>query len=466
MPLRIGLDFGTSSVKAAYRTEGERNDRTIPLKLVRSKGIEGFILNGALRIDSGSLAFDSNRRIGDLSWKRCLSCVYDGNLTCGAERGNCPLTKAISNEDLLAGMDLAQAAQFLASVYLGFILSRVDEAVRKDIGQRFGADDYRCFVHMCVPVGELQNDLCRLVFQDALTLADQMYGLGIFANGCVDVASALAAWKDCERLEILTEERRRGRVFPEVTAEIASYAKSKAAKEGTYALVDIGAGTVDINVFRWVPPTSGAGTGTPVFAAYCDGTGVLALEERLLEILGEWQSPALIKFEEQKQAKRFPSIPDLSRLASTQELRAGVADALQLAFSDFCGALGTNGRKTWGAARRKKGKEDWRSLGVFIGGGGSAIEGLKQPLTNGIENELISKLTVKKLPVPSEDELERVRGFPVSEFHRLSVAYGLTVANDFEDGMKWPQDIPDAPPPKIDFLHSSYEDRFVGKEQV
>lgn len=458
MPIRIGLDFGTSSIKAAYRTEDEQTDRTIPLPIGTGKGIDRYIANPALRIEGNSFRFITERTIDDLSWKRCLSCRSGGDLVCNAGLERCPLKKAINHIPELRDMHILDAVLFCASIYLGYALKHVDAILTKDLKKNFGAEEYRCFIHMCVPIGDLEKGSCRLAFQDALTLADQMFGLNAFADGSGDIASLLVHWNECRKLPVMLEDssKRRSRVFPEVYAEMASYAKSKVAKPGTYILIDIGAGTVDVNVFKWVRANR-----TSVWSAYCDGTGVLALQEQIIDLLADYKDQAIESCRQQMEVCEFPDMNKLSRLSAGRQERAELQKTLTDAYEQFCSKLATRSKQTWSAAWHKRGIGAWNQLGIFIGGGGSALKGLGDRLLEGIDNSILNSISVEPLPLPDKDDFEKPRAMPAREFHRVSVAYGLTVANEFDGPTTHPKDvkpIPVSPDP------TDYTDRYPGAE--
>jgi hypothetical protein len=251
-----------------------------------------------------------------------------------------------------------------------------------------------------------------------------------------------------------------------VIAEIASFAISKSAAPGVYALIDVGAGTVDVNIFRWVPPSSSGGARTPIFAAYCDGTGVLALEEHLLAIMDGQSSQATNLFQAQKRKGSFPHTGELSNLFPL-ESRERASRELNSAVTDFSDAIARNSKRAWGQALVKRGKEtDWNNLGVFIGGGGSAVKQVREGLHQGMQNDFL-RLDVRKLPAPDPEDMERVSGLPLDEFHRIAVAYGLTVADHFEGGLIWPKDIkPMRTDPTGSVSTPKYADRFISKEMV
>jgi len=438
LPIRIGLDFGTSSIKAAYRTEDQQIDKTYPLPLGRGRGINKYIINPSMQFKGKKFRFRIERAIEDISWKRCLSCHSGGSLVCTEGRKNCPLKKQIKNIPELNKMDIQEAVQFLTSVYLGYALKHIDRVLIKDLKKRFQTDQYRCIVHMCVPIGDLEKVSCTLVFQDALTLADQMFGLNAFEDDSGEIPTLLQQWNECRRLPVMLEDNsdRRSQVFPEVYAEVASYAISKVAQPGTYILIDIGAGTVDLNVFRWVRASR-----TSVWAAYCEGTGVLALEEKIIDLLSDYKDKAVECFHQQMERGDFPDMDGFSSLSSNRGKQSDLKNALADIYEGFCSSLANKSRQTWIDARNKRGKGKWNKLGVFIGGGGSAIRGLGEKLLDGIDNQVLNQIQVEPLPLPDKNDFEKPALMPKKEFHRVAVAYGLTVAHQFEGKLTLPSEI-------------------------
>lgn len=327
--------------------------------------------------------------------------------------------------------------------------------------------------------GTIDGDILERLY-DRIGMFERTIGLtdGIFGNivetisACMlsqglTIEEAFKRWNDCRALGIVTSSaKRRSRVFPEVIAEIASFAMSKSAAPGVYGSIDVGAGTIDVNIFRWVQPSSSGGARTAVFAAYCDGTGVLALEEHLLEVMDGQRSRAIELFQSQKRKGCFPHTEELSNLFPP-ESQVRVSRELNGAVTDFSDAIARNSKRAWGQALVKRGKEtDWNKLGVFIGGGGSAVRQVREGLHQGMQNDFL-RLEVRKLPAPDPEDMERVPGLLVDEFHRIAVAYGLTVADHFEGGLIWPKDIkPMRRDPTGSIPAPKYADRFISKEMV
>lgn len=182
-----------------------------------------------------------------------------------------------------------------------------------------------------------------------------MHSILDFSSGDISVQDAFDAYDQASCLGILLKKRtaRRSRVVPEVLAEIFSFAKSRGAQEGIYALVDVGAGTLDLNVFRVVNLVKDEDVRTPVYAASCHPNGVKHLESVLAKALGYGLDSTEAQFEEQKSLRQFPDINALARSykkPNQTELRS----CLEKALGEYCSDVAERTRSTWGEAWRKK----------------------------------------------------------------------------------------------------------------
>lgn len=82
---------------------------------------------------------------------------------------------------------------------------------------------------------------------------------------------------------------------------------------------------------------------------------------------------------------------------------------------------------------------------------------------NGIDNSILDHIQVEPLPLPDKDAFEKPRLMPEKEFHRVSVAYGLTVAHEFAGIPTNPKNI-NRRDDLNDNVSSHFTERFVGKE--
>lgn len=432
----LGLDFGTQNMKAAFR-DGETDDQSVILELNhKASGIDRYLLSPSMRIHGKNLVFSAGAKSDTPSWKHALSVFYgDSYMTDGISTESW-LDKARNQSDKVATRSTAELVLFFASLHLGFVLSRIGEGVRQYYRHQQINDPLAFRVFMCAPVAALDDQLSQLVFQDCLTIADQLHGILDFSHEYIPMDQALDAFDKACKLGVLLEPRlsRRARVVPEVIAEIASYAQSRSAREGVYALVDVGAGTLDLNVFKVVRSTAERGVTTPVFAASCHPNGVTHLESLLLEALGEDGALNQDRFEEQKHRMAFPDITALAHacISKDSDIRA-FEGQLMNAHRDYCSDVADRTRKTWAEAWAKRGIEkDWAHLTMFLCGGGAAVHGIHDHLQAGMPSQLIHRIIKGVLPCPAEEEFVRPPDFPEEQFHRVAVAYGLTFGSDFE----------------------------------
>jgi len=464
----IGLDFGTQNMKVAFR-DGEMDDHSVLLELnPTAKGIDRFMLTPSLRVRGDKVTMEVSSSLDTPSWKHALSVYYgtsyasnssDIEFWLEAARRECPALSSRSHADLVI---------FFTSLHLAFVLSRVGKLV-EDYYRKHDVTDRLAFrVFMCAPVAALDEQLSQLAFQDALTVADQIHGLLDLRSGQVSLTKTAQAFDEVCKLGILVDRHicRRARVVPEVTAEIASYAQSRSARDGVYALVDIGAGTLDLNVFKILSPTSTRGTTTPIYAAACHPNGVSHLESLLLSALDGNETTARETFEQQKKRYEFPNVDALARKCADSESSATVLlPRLQKAHSSYCQDVAQRTGRTWGAAWAKRGSErdQWSRITMFLCGGGAAVSGMQERLRSGMPEDIVRHISHSVLPCPGEQEFVRPDEFPEEEFHRVAVAYGLTFGTNFE-----PYQVPHELPELLQAYRETVDlsDRFVSKDMV
>jgi hypothetical protein len=433
----VGLDFGTQNTKVAFR-DGEMDDHSVLLETnPAAKGIARFMMAPSIGIHGKKLAFSLKHSADTPSWKHALSTYYGITYAADNKAIESWLGRAQCQCSLLSCRSHEELVIFFTSLHLAFILSQVGSLITDYYKNNDITDELAFRVFMCAPVAALEEQLSQLVFQDTLTIADQIHGLLDFDAGEVSLDEAVRAFDKVRNLGILVDQHicRRARVVPEVTAEIASYAQSRSAREGVYALVDVGAGTLDLNVFKIVHPTQKMGKTTPIYAAACHPNGVDHLESLLVAALGGAEVNGVPAFEKQKLKNNFPDVDDLARNSTGGKGYASdIRLDLEKAHATYCQDVAERTGKTWGRAWDRRGNErdPWSRITMFLCGGGSAVCNLKENLGSGMPGNVIKQITHSILPCPSEQEFVRPSDFPVEEFHRVAVAYGLTFGTNFE----------------------------------
>ncbi len=211
-------------------------------------------------------------------------------------------------------------------------------------------------------------------------------------------------------------------VLPEVQAETICYATSRLRSNGLHLLVDVGAGTLDVNVFALIEHADEDRYVSHCAKVFPFGSAYLAKHRlKQLEIRGLLRDrPVVSRFTE------YAAIPGRRELA--EELRVP-QDKIEEIDGTFLNQVGA---AIWGAVnlvRQQYGNQvhHWHQdrLPAFLAGGGSTDDAYHDRLRLvHIHRQLYgwAGLEIRSLPKP--DRLD-MPGAPEVSFHRLAVAYGL-----------------------------------------
>ena len=180
------------------------------------------------------------------NFKMCLACVGGPSNDC--EPANCTLSNwSVALSIFRSAKD---AVSFVNAVFLGVLIFRSRNLVREELRKQGVKGPIRWSANLAVPERYMDDSPTLRCFDDVLRIAwlmssvyedypdlskfEELLDCYISAKQSLEVAPLL----DCF-------------VYPEVGAEVASVTMSRSAKQGLYAFVDIGAGTVDASVFRF-----------------------------------------------------------------------------------------------------------------------------------------------------------------------------------------------------------------------
>jgi hypothetical protein len=460
--INVGVDFGTSSIKAVYRIYDE--DMSFPIRFSAHSKVSDYTLADSLWIAGEELRFavqDVGTRIPSL--KRSLSAAYGGELQLFEDsptlnRGREEMGQTLSE---IADRPLYEVCEFLTAIYLAFVLYQLRAAIVDDL---HGRGEHRVpglSAYMCVPVYYFEDDAPALLANNAaLAAADMLLGLlpeEQLRDRRVGIRDAWRAWQNAIQSTSVYDlgPEMPTQVYPEVTAEAASYWHTKAAVPGRYILVDIGAGTCDVNVFTIIDELGGHSRQSPVLWGEISALGVEELEHRLRHALPSFgRDQAMAELEMQKLTAEghdtsgvFPTFTsDLHEQYDCENI-----------FQRYIEELGQKLWIAYGNARQKGGLESWADAIIFIGGGGSNLRDIEVIEDVFYEHPVLKTVEVRNLPTPDDFECEDSN----VPFHRLSVAYGLSL-------MLERQTLPFEIPEKRSRhrRRMSIGDRFISKDQV
>lgn len=247
-------------------------------------------------------------------------------------------------------------------------------------------------------------------------------------------------------------------ILPEVQAETVCYATSRSRNDGLHLLVDVGAGTLDVNVFALVRP----GNADDRYVSHCAKVYKLGTVFLAMHRLNELHKNAMTdKSSFPNYFTEYALIPGRKELAKKLKVDIKVIKVIDRTF------LNEVGMKIWDAINEVRQKYDnrvhpWRSkpLPTFLAGGGSLDEGYIDQL-NLVDSHRIrygyAGLDIRPLPKPAQLNLP---GNLDNSFHRLAVAFGLAM-----DLVNLGDFIPtNQLPPPIQPKVTNFQDNYLSKE--
>ena len=287
--IQIGLDFGTSYTKCVCRDINTDKawvhipNRTyvqeLPFLIPSSLVIKN---NEIFRVKDGNVCYPQG---GIYNLKHALSAVAKGNLE---DLTLVPYKSAVR----LKKTDQLPALVATCAVYL---LAGILGEIRKEIRSRFkgfGSNpfDYMA-VNLAIPVEDAEYSTIRKVFLKVLgeswELADELCSYPrIHLNELVSLRKEIRTTKTRSFGEACF-------VYPEVSANVQGFVRSRVSSPGIYLFNDTGGGTVDQSIFIF------SRDGYTDSLAYLSGR-VLALgsgkiEEKAAEKSGKKDAPSLEK---------------------------------------------------------------------------------------------------------------------------------------------------------------------------
>ena len=423
--IQVGIDFGTSTTKIAYRQVRSRGN-VRPLVFDHDlEGIPQFGLPTLAMVDRrGKLlvGIEAGTHIIDRSWDEALRAfkVLVASLDSGFETSE--LRDAFdrySRQHPLNGRVLTP--ETVSFVYLAYAMR---EARRRICELPEYVNSRLEFLYnVCLPMQHLESNPVVSAFRQILAKAEAAERHWPYESGTEWLTGNFGFY---ETTTLGASER----VFliPESVAEAASYVSSLRSNPGLHALIDIGAGTTDVSFFNLVDEPTGK-------HCYWYSSGNLPLGglaiERLVGMNGEGGLTAG-QISEKINRLRRGTQPDSTLVGGVMEIMSRIHK---------------KARPVWSAAYKHLRKEDpWHRVEVFLSGGGSEVAGAEEtfarPWWRHLSQQYV-RYSVAALPEPDDYDSLDGRG----PFSRMAVAYGLTFPEPELGSYTLPGLSPDHTPP-------------------
>tara|TARA_R110002096_G_scaffold68913_3_gene165884 strand:- start:1670 stop:3157 length:1488 start_codon:yes stop_codon:yes gene_type:complete len=419
--VQIGLDFGTAFTKCICRdlTIGDKtwvylppdsNNPDFPFLISSSVIFEKGILthhrgNSGEYVENGlphmKMALE---KVGLKEWK---DPVLD------------PFRRGVPGT---SDSDLARFVEGCATYLLAGIIGGVRADIRsrfpKEIGEGFVA------VNMAVPAANADHpnvDVFQKVLRSAWTLSDKLENF------------PPTSWRELDQLLALESDEAETEstcfVYPEVSANVQGFVRSRTSREGLYLFSDTGAGTVDQSVFLFSRP---------------DGSDHLTYLHAQVLPLGSGHLERLAADRDRDSAWE-----NLERWRLRKENQEDHPH-LEFARSEIGSSLGDGTEQTIAISKKKLiRRQQLNSLRVIFGGGGHCEKPYGKSVLMRFGGNMFHQKEIKNrkrngepfdlgMPVPKDLDLT------VDQRHwidRLTVAYGLSFEKSQLSSFTLPNDV-------------------------
>jgi hypothetical protein len=313
-----------------------------------------------------------------------------------------------------------------------FFLARALGTVRHQVKERLPdfcehPKDYMA-VNLAVPVGDVErtevNHLYQRVLHEAWALADQLYGHS---------AIALEELNDLRRENPVAKDPSIGQacfIYPEVSANVQGFVRSRVSSSGMYLFSDTGAATVDQSVFIYFRKPDNT-----EHLTYLHGNvlpcGSSRIELEAARTSGRVDHQALEMWRKKKENGDANTKLVEARNALVQPLVAGT-------------------KSTLASAKHKLFvREQLNEIRVIFGGGGHCEHPYRSSVLNPFSGNLFRRPVqpaVVGLPVPNDLGLSESQRRWMG---RLAVAYGLSFWRDDLTGFTYPRDVEPPEPAQL-----------------
>lgn len=406
--LVIGLDFGTTFTKVVISESGSGRSWAVPLS-TNSKN--PYLINSDVFLQDGVYQLDSDgERIARLKIP-FLSTYPDIN--------------CCHHAVAFLALIVRFAKQWFLNEKKGFLR---------------GQEPF-WFVNVGLPAKDFERE--SLVDQYLILAWAGLYlsrALGVELNAeCVSSAYSLARVAHCKNYKFLGDSdgisvhRDQVHVVPEIMAQLYGFVRSQHwdKKKPEFMLVDIGGGTIDSTVFNVVQEKENLELKFAIFSARVEPLGTINLHRQranwiLKQVQCAEQPPRFIDALKNMTASnsKFWMVPD-----RIEDYLAGAQFGKYTFDHEFLAKLKKvclTEQLRYVLTEINPGfKNSGRNYPVILAGGGSTNALYKELLASGI---VYQQIGIETLQLPKPESLD-VPGLVQQEYHRISVAYGLSFEN-------------------------------------
>lgn len=392
-----------------------------------------FLMHNAVSFDGSSLSYEANPT--GAYTENALMHIKMALQKIGLNQPDDAVLKPF--KFVLPGYGVTDLPDFveLCAVYL---LAGMFGDIKADIATRYPGhcDDDYIAINMAVPVADADHEGVNQVFDRVLrmawVLADEFPGHP--DQSLLEIASAIKYMRSESESERVREACL---LYPEVSANVQGFVRSKNSRTGLYLFSDTGAGTVDQSVFLFARP-SGSESLTYLHAEVLP-LGSSLIEQRAAKHEGDMKWGSLERLRKLKEENGQSSGLAKARKSIQKELAKGTIKSI--------------------ACSKKKliNRNQINRITVIFGGGGNC----KSPYETGVmemynhalfRNEEIENRKRNRdrfdvgMPTPRDLQLQPNQ---THWMNRLSVAYGLSFEQGQLAAFRLPHEVEEPHPDEV-----------------
>ncbi|MDO8675479.1 MAG: hypothetical protein Q7K71_05110 [Candidatus Omnitrophota bacterium] len=439
LPIHVGIDFGTSCSKACYQIQDGREKVYLIDFKHQLKSFPSYVIPSVLIGDEQNRIY-----IGEEAGEA----VEAGKWGLGL-RNFKTLLASVQNEDFV---DKVSASHFkenlqllgldkegvgvseVTSLYVAYMMHRCRDFLKRQYVGRELHINY----NVCIPIDYAEDNLVRKDFEKMLAVAQELYRFWEREKG--ESRSLLRLASELKSQCVYDETQMNVFAIPEAVAELVGYRKSADREAGLYALIDIGSGTTDVSIFR-------LDRGLKERAVWLSSDAIP---------MGMYQLEKLVVKALRKQG-HDDSLGEVYRaFENFKEISTGLQEDVFLRIRKRIRAFirSDEYKRPWRSAHIKLRKQRRESLDdikiVFLAGGGAKIA-LAKGMNFLFSSSPLASSAVSKKPynLSALSCSPNLEGALVSDFWRLSVAYGLSFPAPKLGEYKLPKDFPEDNPPSL-----------------
>jgi hypothetical protein len=446
--IKLGIDLGTSASKVAWRSDSK--DSKVHLVSFRTDHLDlnSYFVPSVVAFDVDNLfsGFEGVSRSADsrvFNFKMCLACTSQESGGCGLQ--SCSLSSWPL--DKFSSELTDREVQFVTSYFLARLIADAKSVIKNELSKTVPGDvNPKWTANLAVPETFIEQspivDVFREVFRTAWFMSEVFSDDSSLVKRqtifeCFVAARSLAN----ESIELLDDVSFGCSIYPEVGAEVASIVMSRTTALGLYAFVDIGAGTIDASFFHYFREPEGKPNRPPYAASVSNELGAAQIEIQASRIAVDGNKFGIETLKEIKETyhnltewEKKLLKPQLNAIGSVlANLKPKTQEFLQTVFRE--------------ARDNKDADIVSQPIRLVVGGGGSHLESFR--------SASIDAFTIKDAKKPKPPEVIELTvphdlnfPLPTIQFHRFSVAYGLTFPIDKLPKMIFPKDVKKKQKPK------------------